>query len=233
MPRQHSLPPSGSSSGITCPSRVQRLIQRIFGDQQCQSLLLYLHEIVIFLFYCFSTSIQGREITIPRLELTAAVVSVTVSKMLKKELGRSEIEEPFWIDSMVVLGYINNHARRFHTFVANRIQRIHLHTSPDHWRYVLTDENPADHISRSLTASELLSSNWLTGPTFLWKGEIVPLSDTMPELSVGDPEVRKIQTFNTETEGQTSIADQLLKFSSWTHAIRAIACIQRQIKMTR
>ncbi|TWW78219.1 hypothetical protein D4764_11G0003400 [Takifugu flavidus] len=31
--------------------------------------------------------------------------------MLKKELGDSEIEELFWINSMVVLGYINNQAR--------------------------------------------------------------------------------------------------------------------------
>lgn len=164
--------------------------------------------------------------TIPRFDLTAAVVSVTVSKILKKKLGGSEIEELFWIDSMV-LGYINNQARQFHTFVDNRVQRIHLHTSPDQWRYVPTDVNPADHTTRSLTASELLSLNWLTGPTFSWKGEIVPPSDTIPELSVEDPEVRKIQTLNTETKGQTSIVDRQLKFSSWTSAVRAITCIQR------
>lgn len=30
------------------PSTFQRLMQRIFGDQQCQSLLLYLDDIVVF-----------------------------------------------------------------------------------------------------------------------------------------------------------------------------------------
>ena len=30
------------------PSTFQRLMQRVFGDQQCQSLLLYLDDIVVF-----------------------------------------------------------------------------------------------------------------------------------------------------------------------------------------
>ena len=39
-------------------------------------------------------------------------------------------DEHFWTDSNVVLGYIGNEARRFHTFVANRVQRIHFSTNP-------------------------------------------------------------------------------------------------------
>ncbi len=57
--------------------------------------------------------------TIPRLELAAAVVSVKVSSMLKRELDYAVIEEMFWTDYKVVLGYISNEERRFHTFVAN------------------------------------------------------------------------------------------------------------------
>lgn len=64
------------------------------------------------------------------LELTAAVVSVTVSNMLKEELGYSDIEEFYWTDSKVVLGYINNDACRFHTFVANRVQKIRHASDP-------------------------------------------------------------------------------------------------------
>lgn len=47
--------------------------------------------------------------------MTAAAVSVTVSNMLREELVYSNVEEFFWTDSKVVLGYINNEARRFHT----------------------------------------------------------------------------------------------------------------------
>ena len=41
--------------------------------------------------------------TIPRLELAAAVVSVTASDTLKEELGLRDIDEYFWTDSKVVL----------------------------------------------------------------------------------------------------------------------------------
>lgn len=69
--------------------------------------------------------------TIPRLELTAAVVSITVSKMLKYELGLTQIDEYFWTDSKVVLGYnIKHEAQCFHTFVSNRVEKIRFNRSP-------------------------------------------------------------------------------------------------------
>ncbi len=49
--------------------------------------------------------------TIPRLELTAAVVAVQISDMLRNELEIQDLKEFFWTDSTVVLGYINNDAR--------------------------------------------------------------------------------------------------------------------------
>ena len=60
-------------------------------------------------------------ITIPRFELTAAVVSAKVGVMLEKELDYTNLKQYFCTDSKVVLGYINNDAKRFHTFVANRV----------------------------------------------------------------------------------------------------------------
>jgi hypothetical protein len=48
--------------------------------------------------------------TIPRLELTAALISVKVSTMLNKQLDYDKILDVYWTDSEVVLGYINNEA---------------------------------------------------------------------------------------------------------------------------
>ena len=50
-------------------------------------------------------------VTIPRLELTAAVVSVRVSEMLRQELQYEGVQEIFWMDSKVVLGYIKNDSK--------------------------------------------------------------------------------------------------------------------------
>ena len=77
-----------------------------------------------------------KPVTVPRLELTAAVVSTKIGAFLQKELKYGCVPEYFWTDSKVVLRYIYHEARRVHTFVANRVQAIRDHTSPDQWHYV-------------------------------------------------------------------------------------------------
>lgn len=97
--------------------------------------------------------------TIPRLELAAAVISVTVSNLLREEFSFADMKEHFWTDSKVVLSYINNDLRRFHTFVANRVQKIRNSTNPQQWHYVPTNTNPADGASRGRTIHDLLRSD--------------------------------------------------------------------------
>ena len=55
-----------------------------------------------------------KPVTVPRLELTAAVCSVRISQQLRRELSYHIDQEYFWTDSKVVLGYISNESRRFH-----------------------------------------------------------------------------------------------------------------------
>ena len=99
-----------------------------------------------------------KPMTMPRLELTAALVSTRVSEQIKKELPLECHSETFWTDSKVVLGYVKNESRRFHIFVANRVQEIQEKTSPEQWRYVDTTSNPADIASRGISANRLLNS---------------------------------------------------------------------------
>ena len=106
--------------------------------------------------------------TMPRLELAAALVSVRVSQFLKRELKIPIAKEIFWTDSMVVLGYITNESRRFKVFVANRIAEIRQFTTPSQWRYVSTDQNPADICSRGKSVLELANDQlWWNGPDYL------------------------------------------------------------------
>lgn len=138
-------------------------------------------------------------ITIPRLDLTAAVVSSVISNMLKEELELHVNKEYFGIYSQVFLGYINNEARRFHVFVANRVKRIREITDSPQWCY------------RGLSVTELISSNWLTGPEFLWERETVT-SKLHSELMVGDPEVRTAQILYTKAENEESFLYRLKHF---------------------
>ena len=111
-------------------------------------------------------------VSIPRLELTAATLSVKISNMLKEEMDIQITSETFWTDSQVVLGYINSECRRFKVFVANRAQFIRDHTDIQQWRYVSTHENPADDASRGLRSTDLEKiKRWFNGPFFLWQPE--------------------------------------------------------------
>ena len=72
--------------------------------------------------------------SIPRLELTATKVATKVGYLLYKELQINDVKEFYWTDSQVVLSYLNNERKRFHTFVANRVKVICDHTDVEQWR---------------------------------------------------------------------------------------------------
>ena len=132
---------------------------------------------------------------IPRLELAAA----KMSDFVRNEL---EIREFFWTDSQAVLGYLSNYAKHFHVYVANRIQQIRDLTDPRSWYYVESHSNPADEVSRGLTAKQLLEgSRWLSGPEFLWKsGACNPERGKVSLLLEADPEVKKASVLTTEVK---------------------------------
>lgn len=169
--------------------------------------------------------------TIPRLELTAAVVAARTSDMLRSQLEIQDLQEFFWTDSTVVLGYINNDARRFQVYVANRIQRIKSSTNPEQWGYVASEDNPADHSSRGLTAERLRTSNWFTGPIFLWQKELPGRQCKVGEIKEDDPELRKLIVCNTKSKEDRSLLDNFKKFSDWSRLSRAVARLKQYIRM--
>ena len=167
-----------------------------------------------------------KTVTIPRLELTAALLSVRISASLREELEFDQITEVFYTDSQVVLGYIKNDARRFHVFVANRVQQIRDNSSPDQWKYIESNQNPADESSRGVSPQDLVDSRWLNGPPFLWQQELPKWNDDVNlVISPDDPEVKKVQAFVTgaQHERMATISERLGYFSDWHRAKKAVA----------
>jgi hypothetical protein len=171
-----------------------------------------------------------KAMTIPRLELTAATVSAKISNVLRSEMSCKEIQETFWTDSRIVLGYIHNDAKRFHVFVANRIQRIRDLSKPEQWRHVPGQDNPSDHASRGLYARELMDSNWLTGPDFLWRPEL-PMPDEVYETEVppDDLERRRVVVHSTTTKKTKTVLEKLEYFSDWHRAVTAVTVLLKCI----
>ena len=72
-----------------------------------------------------------KSVSVPRLELTVAVVSVRLEQLVKKEIGIPDIKSVFWTDSTAVLHIPRNTTKRFPVFVANRLAVIETHTTAD------------------------------------------------------------------------------------------------------
>lgn len=160
-----------------------------------------------------------KTITIPRLELTAAVLAVRVDLMLKAELKLPLQESVFWTDSTSVLKYIRNEDKRFHTFVANRISAIRGATKAVQWRYVSSKENPADVASRGIRVGEFIqSSSWMKGPSFLCRPEEEwPADEVETVIALDDLEVKREAMVNViDVEGSPDATGRLMAyFSDW------------------
>ncbi|XP_064647035.1 uncharacterized protein LOC135499916 [Lineus longissimus] len=179
-----------------------------------------------------------KQVTIVRLELTAATVAVKIDTMLRKEFEIPLQKSHFWTDSMSVIKYIRNETSGFHTFVANRLQVIHEGSDVKQWRYISSALNPADEASRGQGADAFLQNRrWLNGPDFLWESPeswpiAPPLSTT---LSKEDHEVKRSVVAASNVQSATPSSDsvdKLISFhSSWYTLKRAVAWILRVKEM--
>ena len=94
--------------------------------------------------------------------------------MIARELDEPAESKTYWTDSTTVLKCIRNDKRRFHVFVANRVETIRDATNPNQWRYVGTDLNSADDSSRAWFSKghELSKQHrWIRGSICIWLPE--------------------------------------------------------------
>jgi hypothetical protein len=70
----------------------------------------------------------------------------------------------FYTDSKIILGYPHDETRRFYVYVANWVHHMRKLTSIEQWTYVLTQKNPADLATRSVSAGNMNDTVWLRGP---------------------------------------------------------------------
>lgn len=178
------------------------------------------------------SKVASKVTSIPRLELCAAVTATQAVRKVLKEI-RFEIDEvAYYTDSKVVLGYIQNESKRFYVYVANTVQAIRSLSTPNQWRYVETDQNPADLATRGLNADRLADSTWLSGPKFLQHKDLPQRANmSSSELSENDPEVRQIAVKSTKVSAIDS--SQFARFSSWASLVRAIALLITKIRSRR
>ncbi|XP_064642864.1 uncharacterized protein LOC135497084 [Lineus longissimus] len=176
-----------------------------------------------------------KAVSIPRLELMAALLGMKLGLRVAKALHCEKSEIVFWTDSMDTLYWLRGQSRRYKPFVAHRVASIHLETTICQWRHVPGEVNPADLATRGRTIKELTAPNcWTDGPQFLYGGR-----ETWP---VGRMEESNSQEALKETRksaadvASTQVKDEpaarepvfgMYRHSSWTKTMRITAWLLR------
>jgi len=163
------------------------------------------------------------------MELSAAILSTRLDRMIRQEIELPINNSFYWTDSTCVLRYIANSERRYKTFVANRVAAIRDQSTPCQWRYVGTKMNPADDASRGLSAEAIIASNcWTKGPEFLWlsEEEWPQMPATIKEEVKQTPLEQVVTTLAIRScPPDYNVVEVFKRFSSWYSLKRFVAWI--------
>lgn len=168
-----------------------------------------------------------KPLTIPKLELLGAQMLCKLVDSVVNSLGITLQAKYYWCDSTIVLGWINTKPHLLKTFVSNRVVDIQSKSNINEWRYIPTNQNPADLLTRGITPQELKKSAlWWTGPSFLSqfdKLEWPSLVEVPPEL----PEIKLNSRSHISVTNQPVVNFE--KFSSLSKLERIMAYCLRFI----
>ncbi len=90
------------------------------------------------------------KITIPRMELVAAVNSVRLAKKTREALRIALTGTRFFTDSSAVLGMLKMESGKFNEFVGARVSEVKVNSNiEEEWRWLEENCNPADLGTRS------------------------------------------------------------------------------------
>ena len=150
-------------------------------------------------------------LTILRLELVSGHMAVHLISNVKTALeGFNVSQQHCWLDSSVALHWIGGNGS-YKQFVSNRVLKIRQHTDVK-WRYVNTEENPADLASRGGPVDQ--NNLWWSGPSWLSDREQWPpniTTSSSPESQAEEKILREIFQFS-KVESDYFIP---LKFDLW------------------
>lgn len=137
--------------------------------------------------------------TIPRMELSAALIGAELATYLTSTFTEHHMDIIFWTDSTITIYWMRKDPAMLKPYIANRVMAIREKSANRIWRHVHGSENPADHLTRGMSAVQLKNtSTWWSGPPWLALPE-----DAWP--------ISQISTLSPDTEVAARAEEKLLK----------------------
>ena len=174
-----------------------------------------------------------KTVSIPRLELCAAVMLAELLDVTRQALQIPDLEVWAWCDSTVALGWLRSSPSLFKTFVANRVATASRHIPPEVWLHVPTDANPADCASRGISAQELRDHHlWWGGPPWLHQEPIaVPSQPGAAEVKQHlDLEAKPVAVHAVSTAPDTGWQTRFRSFRKLLHVTAYLFRFYRNLK---
>lgn len=170
-------------------------------------------------------------LSIPRLELSAAVLLSQLIDFVQGSVEFKTLPCVCWTDSTIVLAWLQQPPSRWKTFVANRVADIQARVPDVTWRHIATEDNPADCASRGLLGDEILAHPlWWHGPPWLRLAH-----NQWPNTSLNLPASAPLEERIIAANISTSIEPFELasRYSSWPKLIRVTAYVIRFVSLCR
>nr|XP_018900622.1 PREDICTED: uncharacterized protein LOC109032781 [Bemisia tabaci] len=217
--------------------RTKKLVFHGFGDASkgaygaCIYVVSYNADSPTSILLCSKSRVASLKLlTIPRLELLAALLLARLMKRVLSAVNNHPHEIFLWSDSMDVLYWLQKPPDTWHTFVANRVSEIQAFTSEVHasWKYVPTKENPADLISRGVSSAMLKKSDlWKSGPHWLTSDSRFWPKQSINPPSNGQSEEKVVRVFLGIQSFFSSLNVLLDRVSSLSKLLRIVAYVLR------
>lgn len=165
-----------------------------------------------------------KPMSIPRLELQAAVLGARMAETICKNHNLSITKRIFWSDSFTVLSWIRSNHRRYKQFVAFRIGDLLSKTEISEWRWIPSKLNVADDGTKWANGPSFLpNARWFIGPAFLSMPE-----EFWPEHQQSVPETdEELKMCMIHKEHVIEEFVDISRFSKWERLLRATAYVIR------
>lgn len=113
-------------------------------------------------------SVKSGKLSIPKLELMAAVLGVRIVQIILSESTINFKKIVYWTDSSTVMIWLQNR-KKLPVFESNRIKLILQYSKEEDWRWLSTKVNIADIGTRDNTINLTSDCEWFHGPKFLYE----------------------------------------------------------------